>query len=163
MRDRRIGSVPLLTAERLRELIDYDPETGLFTHRMSRGPVKAGDVAGCGNGLGYRRIRVDGPQYRSARLAYLWMTGEWPPEEIDHINRNPADDRWDNLRAVSPSQNLLNRKLPRSTNMPTGVQRQGNRFEAKISVHRKLCYLGMFSTPEAASAAYQRALQSVMR
>lgn len=90
------------------------------------------------------------------------MMGEWPPEEMDHINRDRADNRWENLRAVSRGQNMSNRKLPRRGDLPTGVTPSRHKFRAQIRVNGKFHHLGVFETPEDAGAAYQRALQNVM-
>jgi hypothetical protein len=80
----------------LRELLSYDPKTGMFTWRIrSARRVHIGDVAGGVNGRGYLTIRVDGRQYLAHRLAFLHMTGSWPKKEhIDHINMDRADNRW---------------------------------------------------------------------
>ncbi len=162
-RNHRKDSVPELTAERLREILDYDPATGVFTHRTTcHSAVKLGSVAGWVSSHGYRLIGVDGPRYYAGRLAYLWVTGEWPSGEIDHINRLRDDNRWSNLRDVSPSENKRNCKRPRIHDLPIGVTAEGDKFKAQIRVNRKICHLGMFQTPEAASAAYQYALQALM-
>ena len=158
----RQESRPRLSAGRLRRLLDYDPATGIFTHKVSRGIAKRGSIAGTVNSQGYRQIGVDGRLYYASRLAYLWMTGEWPPEEMDHIDRNPTDDRWENLRAVSRSGNNRNRKLPRQSDLPVGVKPHGHGFQAKIRVNGKIHYLGTYGTPESAASAYQRALRAVM-
>lgn len=76
-----------LTAERLRDLFDYDEATGVFTRRFRRGPTSAGKPAGTKNGRGYVQIMVDGRIYMAHRLAWLHMTGSWPTNQIDHINR----------------------------------------------------------------------------
>jgi hypothetical protein len=94
-----------LTAERLREILGYDPETGLFTRLVRTGRIRAGEVAGTAHSRGYRSIVIDGRVYLSHRLAWLYVHGEWPPEQIDHINRNRADNRLVNLRAAKQSQN----------------------------------------------------------
>lgn len=93
-----------ITAERLRELLHYDPETGIFTWRVARrANVEAGDVAGCiDKNEGYRRIVVDGRIYKAAHLAWLYMTGKRPAGYILRNNRNRADDRWSNLFEGNP-------------------------------------------------------------
>ena len=89
----------MLTAKRLRKLLNYDPATGVFRWRVNRrGPVNAGDVAGCRGHKGYHQIRVEGTVYQSGRLAWLYMTGKWPKLEIGYIDRNTSDTRWANLR-----------------------------------------------------------------
>jgi hypothetical protein len=85
-----------LTAERLRELLNYDPDTGVFTWRVR--PVhshRVGDIAGSVRTTrGYRLIGVAGRVYKAHRLAWLYMMGEWPKDQIDHINRDPSDNRF---------------------------------------------------------------------
>src|SRR4029434_9631151 len=100
----------MLTAERLREVLTYDPESGLFLWNITTSNrVRAGDIAGnTENHYGYRRIGIDGKLYRGARLAWLYMKGEWPPGRVDHKNRNRIDDRWENLRLCTHAQNVAN-------------------------------------------------------
>src|SRR5690606_34614864 len=102
----------MLTQQRLKELLYYDPETGIFTRLVGRsGPrARAGDVAGSDNGKGYIRIYVDGRPYKAHRLAWFYMHGEWP-EEIDHRNGERADNRLSNLRPVTRQQNNLNQSI----------------------------------------------------
>jgi hypothetical protein len=100
-----------LTAEQVRELFDYDQQTGNLIWRDNKsGGVMAGQVAGCINARGYRRIRVDQVEYKAHRLVWLHVNGEWPSKQIDHINRNPGDNRIENLRDVTASENLKNRR-----------------------------------------------------
>ena len=87
-----------LTAERLRQLLDYSPETGLFYWRVKRGSVAAGTEAGTWHGNGYRKIHIDGVPHLAHRLAWLYVHGEHPTGEIDHRNGNPADNRISKLR-----------------------------------------------------------------
>ena len=91
-----------LTAARLRELLQYDPETGVFTRlvKTSNG-IKVGDVAGTADARGYILIRVDGWLHLAHRLAWLHMTCEWPKGMIDHINGVRDDNRWSNLRRAA--------------------------------------------------------------
>lgn len=99
-----------LTQTRLKELLFYNPETGNFTWLVrSADRIKIGQTAGCLDKTnGYISIKVDKRRYTGHRLAYLYMTGEFPTE-IDHINRNRADNRWENLRNVPHSINMKNR------------------------------------------------------
>src|SRR5690606_33021363 len=87
-----------LTRERLAEVLDYDPTTGIFLWKKPTGSrAVAGSVAGTVNLSGYIQIQIDGTIYYAHRLAWLWMTGSWPNNEIDHSEMNPADNRWSNL------------------------------------------------------------------
>lgn len=149
-------STELLTAERLREVLHYDPETGEFRWRVSRrNGVKAGDVAGTVTNYGYRQIRVDGRCYRASRLAFLYMTGEWPSHEIDHRDNDPSNDRWSNLREATGSQNQANKR--RQINNTSGYKgvtyhRDCARWQAQIMVHGRMRYLGLYDTREEAFA-----------
>ena len=145
-----------LTAERLRELLHYDPETGVFTRLVRSGPAKVGDAAGTATTSGYIQIRVDGGQYLAHRLAFLCMTGEWPSQFVDHVNGVRDDNRWSNLRPATPSENLQNVRRARADSQTglLGVSRDRQRFRAQIKVDGQHIYIGTFDTPEQAHAAY---------
>ena len=147
----------MLTYERLREVLHYDPETGVFTWLVRTSTrIKVGDVAAAADGRGYIVIGVDGVLYKSHRLAFLWMTGEWPPQFVDHINGVRDDNRWSNLRPATRSENNQNVRRARAGNRTglLGVCRYRKRFKAQIRVDgRNLC-LGTFDTPEQAHEAY---------
>lgn len=150
----------MLTQARLREVLAYDPATGAFTWNVmlsSRGPV--GSVAGSYTRKGYWRVRIDGREYMAHRLAWLYVTGSWPTKQIDHRNTNRADNRFDNLRLATNSQNGGNRRL--SSKNRTGFKgvsfasRCAKRpYNAQISINGKSKNLGYYATPEAAHAAY---------
>jgi hypothetical protein len=156
-----------LTAERLRETLHYDPETGAFTHRHSRTrgrrPVVAGDVAGCLLNTGYRSIRVDGKAYLAHRLAWLYVYGEWPNLQIDHINGNRSDNKLKNLRQVSNAINSQNIRVAREGKKyasPLGAcyqPRYKRKWLAKIRVDGSLVIVGRYETAEEAHAAYVKA------
>jgi hypothetical protein len=89
-----------LSQKTLRELLDYDPETEVFRWRLSiNARARAGKRAGCLDTSDGWRIRINKRNYRASRLAWFWVTGEWPSREVHHINKNLSDDRWSNLRA----------------------------------------------------------------
>jgi len=100
--------------EQLQNLLNYDPDTGVFTWRddlpVKRGPRVAGKRAGSRNAEGYLYVEINRRKYKTSRLAFLWMTGEWPTFCVDHINRDRSDDRWCNLRDVTRSENRINYK-----------------------------------------------------
>ena len=149
-----------LTAETLRVLFQYCPETGFFTRIVNRrGHARAGDVAGS-NSLGYVRIHISGRYYLAHKLAWLWVYGHWPSTHLDHINRSKSDNRIANLREVSQSENLQNTPLSsRNTSGYRGVSyfKKTGQWQAYIATNRKLHHLGLFDSAESASMAYQAA------
>ena len=150
---------PRLAAERLHELLDYDPDTGVFTWLEKRGRVKAGDIAGTVTEDGIY-IRVDGRRYSASQLAHLWMTDEWPHDHINHRDGDQANNRWANLRPVTHSQKLCNRgKQQNNTAGLKGVtfNKRRGKYQAQICVATKRHFLGYFSTAELAHRAYRRA------
>lgn len=100
-----------LTRERLLELIDYNPITGVFTTRVPRGNLTVGDTIGWDSGKGYQRVLIDGERYMLHNLAFLYMTGQHPEELIDHKDMDTSNNRWANLRESSHSQNAMNKPL----------------------------------------------------
>jgi hypothetical protein len=147
----------LLTAERLRRLLSYDPETGVFTWRSPGTGRRVSGIAGCLGGTGYWHINLDNRIYPAQRLAWLYQTGEWPAADIDHINRDRADNRWCNLRAATKSQNSSNRCADfNNTAGFKGVTwyKARRKWQAMITVNGKHIYLGVFDTPHQAYANY---------
>lgn len=149
-----------LTAERLRALLDYDPATGVFTWVMRRRGVKFGSTAGTPHNAGYITIRVDGTPWLAHRLAWLYMTGEQPPEEVDHENGVRDDNAWTNLRAADPSLNQQNLKGPRRMAgravalLGAHYDKTRGNYQAKIKIGGVLHHLGRFPTAEDAHTAY---------
>lgn len=149
-----------LTAERLRELLHYDQETGLFTWRVPRkGTGGMGSAAGRVNsGNGYVDICVDYRRYLAHRLAWLYMTGEWPKNDVDHRDRVRTNNAWSNLRAATRSQNLANASKHKDGAAPfKGIQRAGKAWQATIMVRGVRKCLGTYATPEKAAEAYRHA------
>jgi hypothetical protein len=157
-----------LTAARLRELLLYDPTTGIFHWRVSRKGTRRDGLAGGVSAHGYVKIGVDrtGQQY-AHRLAWLYMVGEWPTGEIDHINGDRADNRWANLREVTPRENKQNKRKPQRNNKSgfLGVSISSNcpsRWIAQIKLpNGKNKSIGMFKTPEEAHEAYLRVKRAI--
>lgn len=152
----------MLTLERAKELLDYDPETGVFTWRVRRaGTALAGTIAGRIKARsGYREIKIDDRHYLAHRLAFLFMTGAWPEDQVDHINLKKNDNRWKNLRPATPQQNARNRNRParNDTGLKGVVPRtRGSKpmYEAYIrGDDGKKKYFGIFDCPAAAHLAY---------
>lgn len=140
----------MLTPERLRELLCYDPETGVFTRRVAAGRFKAGDIAGSTSlDDGRQRIKIDRVNYLASRLAWLCVKGVWPKALIDHEDRDPSNDRWLNLREATPKQNVENRAKQRNARSPTthvGVHWCATRkkWVASIGHNHKVVNLGRF-------------------
>ncbi len=150
-----------LGADRLKELLSYNPDTGEFLWLVSGGGVAAGRVAGRRHGKGYRAVTVTGRLYLAHRLAWLYVHGEWPEDEIDHKNGVRDDNRIANLREANKSQNQGNQRKAR-TDSYTGLlgaswERGGNKFRAQIRLNGKKKHLGLFNTAEEAHAAYIKA------
>jgi hypothetical protein len=163
---RESGKEPKLTAERVRELLDYDADTGIFRYRRNRGNgIRKGEVAGTNwRGNGYTVICVDQHFCGAHQLAWLHVTGTWPPQEVDHINTDRADNRFCNLRLASRSENLGNRA--RQANNTSGFKgvsfsKAARRWVASLQKEGTYYYLGLHDTPEAAHDAYCRAAKDV--
>lgn len=149
----------MLTAERLRELLDYNPETGALT-RLTRPAQRSriGDVVGWTGAYGYTIVAVDGRDYLAHRLAWLHVHGRWPTADIDHINGDRADNRLENLREVTRGQNLQNQRRARRDNRTgiLGVSYRADRgsWRAHIGAGGRQHHLGTFATPQEAHDAY---------
>ena len=163
----------MLTQKLLKEFLHYNPETGVFTwlqksraHFRSDGNWKAwnsrrvGTEAGSVENTGYIRIGIFDKRYQAHRLAFLWVSGELPCEEVDHINGVRNDNRWANLRTVSRLENCKNRAL--SNNNKSGISGVGwyapyHKWFAKIGVNGKERHLGYFDSKKEAAAKRKEA------
>jgi len=149
-----------VTQDRLKELLRYDPDTGVFTWKAkaSKNTI-IGSKAGYKNNLGYVMIGVDGNQYLAHRLAWLYMIGAWPENEIDHIGGKRDDNCWNKLRHVTASINHQNLRAAKSHNQTgfLGVHPNGLGFAAQIRVNGNVVHLGTFSAPAIAHSAYLEA------
>jgi len=147
------GGAP--TKSWLKAWLHYDPETGIFTWLKG---ANTGREAG--NLDRYRTIQIGGHRFRASKLAWLYMTGEYPEGIIDHKNRIIGNDSWENLRKATTSQNEAN-KGPRNALGVKGVKREGNKFCAEIRINGHKKYLGLFNTLEEAGAAYTAAAKEL--
>lgn len=149
-----------LTQERLKDQFYYDPGTGVFTSRFKRNKWPDGREMGHVTKHGYVQFRVDGAMYMAHRLAWLYMTGSFPKNGTDHINRNRSDNRWVNLREATQSENTQNTSAYSSnkSGFPgVSFHTKVGRWRAAIQQGRKHIHLGYFGTAEQASIAYQSA------
>ncbi len=145
----------------IRELLHYDPETGVFRWKNRRANIPAGTEAGYINFWGYRIIGIitngKKTRYSAHRLAWAYVTGKWPVNEIDHKNMNKADNKWGNLREATSSQNKCNRVEPNQSGFKGVFKKESWRkkpWAAQICINKKRVCLGNFLTPEEAYAAY---------
>lgn len=145
-------SLPPRSAEEVRALLDYDPDTGVFTSKRTGNrtgaKVKSGYVY---VSLGHRHCHG-----LAHRVAWLYEHGVWPAVQVDHINGNRSDNRLCNLRVVTPRVNSQNRQAQQANNKVglLGVTRHEHKFRATIVVSGKQVSLGRFGTPDEAHAAY---------
>jgi len=143
------------TQKRLQELLNYDPQTGIFVWKVVRGnSVKPGDQAGCVNSKGYWEIVIDKKTYLAHRLAWLYAYGTFPLI-LDHKDRNKSNNRIANLRKATPSQSQANKSISRDNQSGyKGVSWNGRNWRASVRHNGKSIHLGSFSTPALAHAAY---------
>lgn len=150
----------LLTQEILKELLEYNAETGELFWKVKRpGFAKEGSKAGTKNREGYTQIMVKGKPHAAHRLVWLFVNGKWPELPVDHINGNTSDNRIENLREVTPSQNAQNQRRAKKGNISgyLGVTKHYNGWRAQICINGVRHQLGTYRTPEEAYAAYLEA------
>ena len=143
-----------LTSNELKSLLTYDPETGVFMWLEKRGGPRSDLKAGTNNGRGYLVIKVKGKSYRAHRLAWLYVTGEWPKNEIDHINGVRNDNRFCNLRDVTKSENQHNQKMRDGRYPGVYWHVRDERWGAKVVYKGKAIHLGYYLTEKEAFEAY---------
>jgi hypothetical protein len=157
-----------LNCERLKQLLDYDPETGEFRWRIRTDcdNRRVGTIAGAPNdsrkGRNRRRIRIDGTKYYASRLAWLYVTGRWPTAQIDHKDLDVANNRFTNLREATASESAQNRGTrPRRMGQKKTSRFKGvhwaiaaNKWVARVGLNGRQRHLGCFDNEEEAYAAY---------
>ena len=152
----------MLTQHRLRKLLSYCPQTGIFRWRPAaqvptKPSVRANEIAGYIRN-GYWMVGVDGREYRAHRLAVLYMTGEWPSKLVDHEDTNKLNNRWSNLRQATNSQNQQNltaaRRSSKSGHLGVTWYTPTSKWLARITVDGTIHHLGYHSKIEQAVAAY---------
>lgn len=141
----------MITALELRERLQYDPNTGDWIWLKSPRSGWVGRPAGSIDAKGYVIIKIDGQSYKASRLAFLYMTGEWPSNEMDHIDTKPWNDAWVNLRPATRLENIQNRQM-RSDNKSGGIGVFWNEARSKWVAQIDKTYLGSFDTFEEAVA-----------
>ncbi len=158
---------PDITIGQLKQFLKYFPETGDFVWiaKPCR-RINIGRVACYRRSEGYGVISLHRRRYRSGRLAWFYMMGVWPTGDIDHIDGNPRNDRFENLRDVSTAGNIQNQKIPHLRNVTggyLGVSQPSHfrKYRARICVEGKTIWLGYHDTPEQAHQAYLEAKRAV--
>ena len=149
----------MISQAQLKEVLEYNHDTGVFTWIKSIGGIKVGDVAGNKNDEGYIVFMVKRKQYKAHRLAYLYMTGNFPKNSIDHINHIRHDNRWTNLRDATHSQNQANRvKHKNNKSGYKGVcwSKTNKRWRARIEYMNKNIHIGYYTTLQEAAEAYKK-------
>lgn len=155
----------MISEKRIKELLNYCPNTGLFTWNVNFNKLrKSGYLAGHLMKSGYIQIGLDGKRYYAHRLAWIYCNGEWPINFIDHINMDRSDNRIENLREASVSENMRNRrKTISNTSGYKGVtwSRKQGKWQAQIGMDYKNIKIGFFEDPKEAHEAYCNAASKI--
>ena len=149
-----------LTPEKLRALVEYDRDSGVFTARVRLAArVRAGDRLGSEDKRGYRQIRLSGKAYYEHRLAFLHVEGRWPAEQVDHIDGHKSRNAWSNLREATGALNMQNQRRAHSRNLSgkLGVRSHKGKYQAKIKAGATQKHLGTYEDADSAHQAYLRA------
>ena len=151
-----------IPAEQVKKMLSYDPKTGIFTWLIKPNRrVRIGDIAGFRRPDGYLIIKLNKVAYRAHRLAWVYMTGAEPMYDIDHIDGNPTNDSFSNLRDVTTAQNIQNQRKAHARNkngfLGVSWHAAGKCWRARICVSGKQILLGYFKTPDEAHQAYVQA------
>lgn len=146
----------LMTQEYLKSILRYCPETGMFSWLKTGKGIRQGRPVGTPDKDGYLSVRHKGKLHRMHRLAWLYMTGEWPEGQIDHVNRDVQDNRFANLRPCTNAENLRNREFA-EREIPRGVHRSGKKFRVRVSVQGKNMDFGTYHDIELAELVAQEA------
>lgn len=150
--------------QKILRLLEYNSETGLFYWRVSTSSTaQAGSVAGTKTSHGYIDIGIEGKSYKAHRLAWVYITGAWPKDEIDHRNGVRHDNSWANLREADHRLNHENIRIAMSSNHlgVLGVYQHHKKFVSRIKSHGKKFYLGIFNTSREAHEAYLSAKRKI--
>ena len=150
----------MLTQDELKSVLSYNQDTGVFTYLKTRGPKKSGSIAGSIDPEGYVRIKIFGKSHRAHRLAYLYVHGSLPENEVDHKNGLRADNRWPNIRKATKSenrQNLIAKSKNASGYLGVFPDTKSKKWIAVIVSSGDRKYLGSFDSPKKAHSVYVKA------
>lgn len=157
-------SKPELTQKRALELFDYIPETGELIRKVTVGNSKAGTVISTTSTYGYIRVLIDWQRYYVHQVAWMCVHGVWPSNQIDHIDNNRTNNRIENLRVCTASENCLNQRSVRVNNKMGvhGVHKlPSGKYRAQIQINGKKLNLGLFINPDDASNAYAQMKKAI--
>lgn len=147
----------MITHDELLQTLNYSPSTGEFIWLKTSGNGYKGNVAGSKDSNDYVYIGINGVKYLASRLAWFYVYGKWPEKTIDHRDRNPSNNKWDNLRLAEYSQNNMNR-VYESRKLPKWVYKHGKKYKAQVKIDGKAINLGSYETPEQAhEVAFKKA------
>ena len=153
----------MITQEILKTLVHYNPDTGIFTAiGPTRGGIVEGTILGSKDKKGYLLIMLLNKRYKAHRLAYLYMLGRFPHNLVDHKDRNKTNNKWNNIREASDSENQQNKIEAQSNNESSGLlgvsySAKLGRYRARIQINHVVHYLGLFKTAQEAHAKYLEA------
>jgi hypothetical protein len=147
-----------VTVEQLKAKVSYDPDTGVFIWKKHKIKEKIGTIAGSTDEL-YTKIFINSRSYLAHRLAWLYVYGTWPKDQLDHKDRNKKNNRISNLRECGYSENCYNQVRHKGISgyHGVGLDKVRNQYFAKIMINREETWLGYFDKPELASKAYLEA------
>jgi hypothetical protein len=154
----------MISQSYLKEILDYDLHSGIFTWKINKGRLcKKGNIAGSTDSWGHRQICINGKKILAHRLAWVYVYGETPKNQIDHIDGNKQNNSIKNLRDVDQFINQQNRKTARKDSKSgfMGVTKDKKKYKASIKMNKQTFYLGMFDTAENAYEAYKSAKQKL--
>ncbi|HEY3987431.1 HNH endonuclease signature motif containing protein [Cedecea sp.] len=152
-----------ISIEKLKELLSYNPATGVLIWKVDYGRAKAGQEASAKNGAGYKRIGIDGRKYYCHRICWAISYGYWPSKNIDHVDRDRGNNSISNLREVTQGENCRNKGInPLNPHGYKGISlyKRTGKWTAQIKVNGEKMHLGYFPTKEEAAAAYDEAVNS---
>ena len=152
----------MLTQSELKMFLHYDPETGVFTWIKGRRGHWGNRPAGYVTKRDYVRIKIKQVEYQSQNLVWLYVYGRWPDDVVDHKDHNPSNNKLNNLREATNSQNGANKRVQKDNKLGLkGACRVGDKYQAQLKKNGKTIYLGLFETAELAHQAYVEAARAV--
>jgi hypothetical protein len=141
--------------QELKRLFHYDPNTGLFSRLVKISNQDVGSIAGTKGSRGHIQIHINYRKHQAHRLAWLYVTGIWPTQHLDHVNGDRTDNRICNLRIASARMNACNREAHREGKLfGCSFAHDRNKWRAYISVNGKILNLGQYNTEQEAHARY---------